>query len=173
MMNEGHIIRIAQMQNLEEIIYIYNCAVHSKFETADTLPVKWRNRMGRFNNHNPEKYPIFVYEVNEQVAGWIGLSPYRKGRKALKFTIEISYYVHPQYRHKGVGNHLINYAIEKGRELKYRTLVAIILDKNEKSISLVSKFGFKKWGHLPNIADFDQTECGHVYYGLRIGNPKG
>ena len=32
----------------------------------------------------------------------------------------------------------------------------------------MEKFGFELWGHLPNIADFDGIECGHVYYGIKV-----
>ena len=47
-------------------------------------------------------------------------------------------------------------------------LFAIILDSNQGSIRLLEKYGFKKWGHLPRVADFDGIEVGHLYYGLRI-----
>ena len=169
-MNVGHAIRYAGIQDLEAIISIYNYAVLSTFETADTKEVNWKNRIGWFKSHKPGTYPIFVYEINGVVAGWISLSPYRKGRKALKFTIEISYYVHPEFKKTGIGSNLVEHAIAKSRELNYKTLIAIILDKNEKSINLLLKYGFLKWGHLPDVAQFDNTECSHVYYGLRIEN---
>ena len=165
-----HAIRHADIRDLEAIITIYNYAVHSKFETADTDEINWKNRISWLKSHKPGTYPIFVYEVDGIVAGWISLSPYRKGRKALKFTIEISYYVHPEFKQTGIGSNLVEHAIAKSRELNYKTLIAIILDKNEKSINLLLKYGFLKWGHLPAVAQFDNTECGHVYYGLRIAN---
>ena len=39
---------------------------------------------------------------------------------------------------------------------------------NWDSIGLLKKFGFEQWGHMPNVADFDGAECGHVYLGKRI-----
>ncbi len=169
-MEPEYVIRNAKLEDLESIVNIYNFAVLSKFETADTIQLNWRKRMGWFKNHKPDKYPIFVFENNREIVGWISLSPYRKGRKALKFTLEISYYVHPKFKRRGFGSKMIEHAILESRKLNCKTLVAIILDKNEGSINLLTKYGFNKWGHLPNIADFNGIECGHVYFGLRLSN---
>ncbi len=167
-MKNTHNIRPAIIEDLEAITSIYNYAIVSKFETADTIQQNWKKRISWFKSHTPNAYPIFVYEINGIVAGWISLSPYRKGRKALRFTIEISYYVHPDFKQQGIGSALMDYAINKSRELNYKTLLAILLEKNKKSIQLLLKYGFEKWGQMPNIADFDGTECGHLYYGLKI-----
>ena len=167
-MIDGHVIRNAAIKDLAEIVNIYNCAIHSKFETADTSSIHWKKKIGWFKKHKPDTYPIFVYDINGIVAGWISLSPYREGRKALRFTIEISYYVHPAFKQKGIGSNLLEHAIESSRALNYKTLLAIVLDRNQASINLLMKYGFLQWGQLPDIADFDSAECGHVYYGLRI-----
>jgi phosphinothricin acetyltransferase len=168
MMKKDALIRDASIGDLEAIVNIYNYAVHAQFETADIDQVNWKRRMGWFKGHTTDRYPIYVYEINGTIVGWISLSPYRKGRKALQSAIEISYYVHPDYKQQGVGSQLMKHAISISKLLRYKTLLAIALDKNERSINLLVKFGFEKWGHLPNIAEFNGMECGHVYYGLRI-----
>ncbi|HMT28278.1 MAG TPA: N-acetyltransferase family protein [Bacteroidia bacterium] len=161
-------IRKSTLQDLEIITDIYNQAIKSKFETADTIEFNFMDRMDWYNNHPPDTYPVYVYEINGKVVGWISISPYRKGREALRLTVEISYYLDQNYRQQGIGSKLIEYAIQACRQLNYKTLIAIVLDKNEASIKLLSKNGFSRWGHLPNIADFDGEECGHFYFGLRI-----
>ena len=161
-------IRTATYEDLGSIIEIYNQAINSKFETAETTEIKALDRTEWFLNHKPETYPIFVYEKQGKVLGWISFSPYRQGREALKFTIEISYYVHSGFKRQGIGSKLIEYALRAGKEMGYKTFFAIILDKNESSINLLYKFDFKKWGHLPNIADFNGEECGHIYLGYKL-----
>ncbi|MDJ0928378.1 MAG: hypothetical protein QNJ73_12105 [Gammaproteobacteria bacterium] len=52
--------------------------------------------------------------------------------------------------------------------LNIKTLFAILLDINADSFRILEKFGFRQWGHMPNVADFDGRECGHLYYGLRV-----
>lgn len=160
-------IRIAQPPDLESIVSIYNFAVRSKFETADTRELQWPKRISWFNSHD-ENYPIFIYKTDGKIAGWISLSPYRPGRKALRYTVEISYYVHPDFKRQGIGSKLLLHALEEARKRKYKSIFAIILDRNIASIQLLIKNGFSKWGHLPGIADFDGEECGQVYYGVRL-----
>lgn len=156
------------MGDLEAIVDIYNFAVRSKFETADLVEIKWPERLPWFREHDPGNYPLFVYEIDGNIAGWISISSYRPGRQALRFTVETSYYVHPDFKRQGIGSKLITHAIAEAKERKYKSLFAIILDKNEASIKLLLKHGFAQWGHLPGVADFDGEECGQVYYGLRI-----
>ena len=161
-------IRIAQPVDLESIVSIYNFSVRSGFETADTRELQWPKRISWFKSHDRENYPIFVYEEDGVITGWISISPYRAGRQALRYTVEISYYVHPDFKRKGIGSQLILHAISEARQRKYKSVFAIILDRNEASIQLLVKHGFSQWGHLPNIADFNGKECGQVYYGLRL-----
>lgn len=161
-------IRIAQPPDLESIVGIYNFAVRSKFETADTKELNWTKRISWFKSHDPEDYPIYIYKEEGKIAGWISISPYRPGRQALRYTVEISYYIHPDFKRKGIGSKLVTHALSEAKKRKYKSIFAIILDRNVASIELLKKHGFSLWGHLPNIADFNGEECGQVYYGLRI-----
>jgi phosphinothricin acetyltransferase len=161
-------IRTAKHEDLASITEIYNQAINSKFETADISEVKASDRVEWFLNHKPNTHPIFVYEVQGKILGWISFSPYRAGREALKFTVEISYFVHREFKRQGIGSKLIEYALFAGKELGYKTFFAIILDKNEASIKLLHKFGFEKWGYMPNVANFNGEECGHIYLGNRF-----
>lgn len=160
--------RVAKLSDLESIVHIYNQAVRSRFETADTIEVDTKDKLEWFKNHSSDSYPIFVCEIDNTIVGWISISPYRQGRKALRFTAEVSYYVRIEYKRQGIGSQLIEHAIIEGKKLNFKTFFAIVLDKNEASVKLLIKYGFEKWGHMPDIADFDGEECGHVYYGLKI-----
>ena len=62
-------------------------------------PVRVKDRINWFKEHDQKKYPIIVAEQNDKILGWISLSPYRPGRLALRFTAEVSYFVHnnPKY----------------------------------------------------------------------------
>ena len=86
----------------------------------------------------------------------------------MRFTAEVSYYIHQDYQGQGIGSKLMSFAIKKGKELNFKTLLAILLAFNVPSIKLLEKFNFSKWGCLPNIADFDGEVCSHLYYGLKL-----
>lgn len=163
------IIRKAKAEDLEAIVRIYNQAIEARKFTADIEKIEISSRMRWFKEHCEDKYPIFVSEIDGKVCGWISLSPYRSGREALRFTAEVSYYVDFDYQKRGIGTKLLGYVIKECSQYKIKTIFAIVLEWNSVSIHLLKKFNFKKWGFLPRIADFDGEECGHVYYGLRIG----
>lgn len=165
-------IRIAHFEDLESIVEIYNQAIDAKFQTGFTERTNVDDRIEWFNEHTPDKYPLFVYVVDDKIAGWLSISPYRAGRGALRYSVEISYFIHSSYRKKGIASQLLVYAINACRQLNYKTAIAIILDKNTPSIKLMEKFGFQRWAFLPGVADFDGVECNHVYYGMSL-HPKG
>jgi len=161
-------IRTAQFGDLESIIEIYNQAIADKFQTGFMEPLKVEERIGWFYEHAPGKYPLLVYIVDDRVVGWFSVSPYRAGRRAFVYTVEISYFIHEDYRKLGIASQLLVYGINACRQLHFKTVIAIILDKNVASIQLMEKFGFHKWALLPGVADFDGVECSHVYYGMKL-----
>lgn len=161
-------IRTAQVWDLEAIVAIYNESIPGRRSTADLDPVRVQDRAGWFAEHEPQTHPIFVAEAGGAVAGWCSISPYRPGRRALRFTAEISYYVAGSFHRQGVASALIRHAVAAAPGLSLKTLFAIVLDRNLASLRLLEKHGFQRWGFLPGVADFDGEECGHLYYGLRL-----
>jgi len=161
-------IRDFTENDFQEIVKIYNHAVDEKFATADTEPISIESRKEWFAQHSNTTYPIYVAEENDQIIGWCSLSPHRPGRKALRTVAEISYYIHRDFRQKGVSNKLISYTIDSAKKLGFKNLISILLDRNKISIYILEKFGFEKWGHLPNIAEIDGIICGQYIYGKRI-----
>ena len=161
-------IRPVTLKDHSEIVKIYNHAVDEKFATADTQHVSLESRKDWFAQHSPDTYPIYVAEENGEIIGWCSLSPHRPGRKALRTVAEISYYIHKDHRRKGVANSLVHYTIESAKSLGFKNLISILLDLNEPSIHILEKFGFDKWGHLPDVADIDGVICGQYIFGKKL-----
>lgn len=160
-------LRLAQPDDLPAIVEIYNQAVSTQ-STGDMQPLRPEDRLKWFEEHRPEKYPIFVAEVHGVTAGWCSLSAYRPGRAALRFTAEISYYIDQAHHRRGLGTALIEHALAACPALEIRHLFAIVLESNLASLRLLEKMGFERWGYLPQVADFDGREVGHLYYGRHI-----
>ncbi len=161
------LIRLAQSADLITINEIYNHAIALK-ATAELTPYSLQERHDWIKKHPPDKYPVFVAELTGLVAGWLSLSPYRAGRMGLRYTAEISYYIHPDFWRQGIGSALVRYAVRVASDYKFRVLIAIILEHNTASIQLLEKHHFEKWGFLPEVADFDGKRCGQFYYGKII-----
>jgi L-amino acid N-acyltransferase YncA len=161
-------IRLAAVEDLPVITEIYNQAIAMKSATADISPVSEDSRRTWLAEHSADKYPVFIAEYQGTVMGYSSLSPYRPGRMALRYTAELSYYIHEDFRGLGAGSRLIAYAIEQCPRLEIKTLFAILLDINSDSVHILEKFDFQKWGHMPKVADLGGTEYGHLYYGRRV-----
>ena len=161
-------IRLAQLDDLASIVDIYNQSIPSKQATGDTQPVRVEDRLAWFQEHRPDEHPIFVAELDQQVAGWCSLSAYRPGRAALRFTAEISYYISYAYHRQGIGTALVEHALAACPALGIKHVFAIVLDGNQASVKLLKKMDFEKWGYLPKVADFDGKEVSHLYYGRHL-----
>lgn len=161
-------IRVANIDDLEAMVEIYNQAIDAKFQTAFTEKYRPEDKTNWFYEHPEDRYPLFVYELDGKVVGYLSIGAYRQGRAALRYSVEVSYFIHKDHQKKGIGPQLLAYGINACKMRKYKTLLAIILEPNIGSTKLLEKFGFQKWGYLPGIADFDGVECGQVYYGLKL-----
>jgi L-amino acid N-acyltransferase YncA len=163
-------IRKIEMADLDAVNEIYNQAVRSKYQTAETEETSLDDRRRWYEEHLSGCYPVFVIEDLGEVVGWISLSEYRKGRRALRHTSEVGFYIRKDKQGKGLGTQLLKFVIREAREIGIKTLIAILLEPNTPSIRLLEKFNFQKWGDMPNVAEFDGIECNHQFYGLRIAD---
>ncbi len=161
------IIRKAILEDLPKLTAIYNEAIQAR-QTADSIPMSVADRQSWFDSHQQVKYPLFAIEKEGIVCGYSTLSAYRGGRHALRYVVEISYYLDPTYQRQGLGSTLLKHALTTAEDLGFKHAVAILLDTNLPSIGLLEKYGFVKWGHLPNIAAIDGQVCGHLYYGKHL-----
>src|SRR4051812_30473276 len=105
-------IRLAEPDDLESIVELYNQAIDAKFQTAFTERFRAEDRLEWFQQHTADAFPLFVYVKDDQVVGWFSISPYRAGRPALRYAVEISYFVHNRYLQMGIGSQLLKHGIE-------------------------------------------------------------
>jgi phosphinothricin acetyltransferase len=161
-------IRLASLTDLPRLVEIYNQAIASHTATADTVPFTVERRRSWFEAHAPETYPIFACEnENSLVVGYLTVSTYRN-RPALARTAEVSYYVDYACHGIGIGSALMQYALADCARIGKKVLLAMVLEWNIRSVKLLEKFGFERWGYLPEVAEFDGRLCGHFYYGKRL-----
>lgn len=161
-------IALAQKQDLAEIVEIYNQAINAGKNTADTEIFSKEERTEWFDSHNAEEYPLLVAKEEDVVLGYLTISPYRYGRKALRHTAEISYYIHFEHHRKSVASQLIKTAFAMCPALQIKTLIAILIGCNKGSIGLLEKNGFEEWGCMPEIVELESGSFSHLYYGVHL-----
>lgn len=158
-------IRTASTDDLAAIDTIYNQAIEAGFRTAHISPLSAENRKKWLKSHSAKEYPVYIFERDGKVLGWASLSPYREGRDALSEVAEISFYIDFDYHGKGIGSRLVEHCLQQAPTLGKRVLFAIIIEGNEGSIALMEKFGFERWGYLPEVIHHEGEKRGQIYMG--------
>ena len=135
--------------------------------TADTEPVSVASRIKWFEEHSPDKRPLWVVEDEKEVIGWVSFQPFY-GRPAYDGTAEISIYLDEKIRGKGLGQKVLQHITEKSPALGIKTLLGFIFGHNEPSLNLFRQLGFEQWALLPNIAVLNEVERSLVIVGKRL-----
>jgi L-amino acid N-acyltransferase YncA len=160
--------RDAVQDDLAKIVDIYNSTVASRMVTADTEPVSVDSRQKWFDEHRPDKRPLWVIENSfHQIIGWVSFQSFY-GRPAYDATVEISIYLDTSQRGKGLGKEILQYCIDNAPRLGIKTLLGFIFAHNEPSLKLFQQLGFETWATLPNIAVLDGEERSLKILGKRI-----
>jgi L-amino acid N-acyltransferase YncA len=102
----------------------------------------------------------FVVLLNQSIVGFYFFTPWRKGKKSLEATRELSFYLDTSFHGKGLGKQMLNLSIQSAKQLNIETLIAILLEINTRSRQLLEVFEFKLVGHLPDIAKLPSGNSG-------------
>ena len=145
------IIRKPIKKDIPELLGIYNYEVENGIATLDINKKSLSDWEKWYDNHNIENHPLIVCEADGEIAGYATLSSYRE-KEAYKSTVELSVYVSPNHRRKGVGTALMEEILRLAREDEtIRTVVSVITSGNAASCRLHEKFGFAFCGTIPEV----------------------
>jgi len=162
-------MRLAKEEDLPAIVAIYNTTIPTRQSTADTVEVTVESKMDWFRQHEPEKRPLFVHEQDGRIVAWVSFQSFY-GRPAYDQTAEISIYILPEERGKGLGRRLLAEALGMTQKFMIKTVLGFVFSHNEPSIRLLRSCGFEEWGRLPDVAKMDGIEYGLSILGKRV-NP--
>lgn len=144
-------IRTAERKDLEELLEIYNYEVENGVATLDIRPRTLAEWAGWFDAHNVGNHLLIVAETGGKVTGYASLSAYRD-KEAYKSTVELSVYIHGDYRRRGVATALMEQILIYARENdSIHTVVSVITRGNEASIRLHEKYGFTFCGTIHEV----------------------
>jgi L-amino acid N-acyltransferase YncA len=160
-------IRDATETDLPAIVEIHNAAIASRISTAQLEPVTVVGRRGWLHNHSPDRYPIWIAELDGAVAGWLSFKEFLP-RCAYSGTVELSVYVDEKFRRRGVGKKLLQEAIVRAPQLEMHSLVGLIFVENQPSIALFRAAGFERWGLLPKVARIEERKCDLTIFGRQV-----
>ena len=159
--------RDATQSDLPEIVAIYNQTIAGRMVTADLEPVSVTQRQVWFDSHKPQRHPIWVAERAGRIVGWLSFSAFHS-RAAYDASAELSIYIDTAERGHGLGSTLLQRAIEHAPTLGLYNLIGLIFGHNTPSLALFERYGFARWGTLPDVAVLDGIERTLVIVGKRI-----
>ncbi|MCE5190154.1 MAG: N-acetyltransferase family protein [Eubacteriales bacterium] len=144
-------IRIAEQRDLPELLAIYNHEVLNSVANLDLTPRTLDEWQVWFDLHNIENHPLCVAEIDGRIAGYTSLSSYRE-KEAFRSTVELSIYVAPEFRKRGLASELMAYILDMARaDERTHLVISVISATNEPSIRLHEKLGFTYGGTIPEV----------------------
>ena len=144
-------IRRAVIDDVQDCLIIYNYEVEHGVATLDLEPRTLEEWHEWYNAHSDEHHPIIVGTINDVVVGYASLSPYRL-KDAFKSTVELSIYIHQDYRGQGVATQLMERILEMAKaDTMLHNVVSVITAGNEESTKLHNRFGFTYCGLTPEV----------------------
>ena len=145
------IIRSIAKDDVFACLTIYNYEVEHGVATLDLEPRTLEEWHEWYNAHSDEHHPIIVGTIDDVVVGYASLSPYRT-KDAFKSTVELSIYIHQEYRGKGVASKLMAHILEYAKSTDtLHTVVSVITAGNAASTALHERFGFTYCGLTPQV----------------------
>ncbi len=166
-MNTNWTLRDASPADLPAIVAIYNQTIPGRMVTADLVPVSIAQRQAWFDAHSPQRHPLWVAECAGKLIGWLSFSAFHS-RAAYDMTAELSIYIDEAGRRSGLGAHLLDRAIAHAPSIGISNLVGLIFGHNAASLALFERFGFARWGTLPDVAELDGVRRSLVIVGRTV-----
>ena len=146
-------IRKAEQGDLQELLDIYNYEVRNGVATLDLAPKTLADWQRWFDAHKTDSHPLYVAEEDHRIAGYVSLSSYRE-KEAYRSTAELSVYIAPDCRGRGVATALMDFILQKARaDDTLHNVVSVITSGNEASCRLHDKFGFRFCGSIPEVGE--------------------
>ena len=145
-------IRYAKPEDLQALTDIYNFYVENSMAVFDIKPQSLEQRSAWFKKYDIKgPYRLLVATENGQIIGCACTSRYRD-HTAFDQTAEVSIYLSPEQRAKGIGTLPYQKLFEEVRDENIHLLVSGIALPNVGSVNLHKKFGFTEVGIFQEYA---------------------
>ena len=142
-------IRPATEADQQSMMEIYNEAVLNSNATFDTEPRTLQSQLSWFRLHK-HNHPVLIAEEESQIIGWASLSPLSE-RCAYETTVEVSIYIHKDFRGKGTGIKLLKIITLEGEKLGNHTIISRITGGNDVSLHIHEKLGYRHIGVMEEV----------------------
>jgi phosphinothricin acetyltransferase len=145
----NRVIRMATPRDAPGIHAIYAPIVRDTFISFE-LEAPGESQIAQRIAATLRKYPWLVFEDGEGIAGYACAGEHRE-RLAYQWSVDVSCYVHPRARGRGVGKALYQALLRVLRVQGFRNAFAGIALPNDGSVALHESVGFTPLGRYRNV----------------------
>ena len=147
------VIRPATVADAAAIAAIYNEGILDRLATFET-DLRTAEERARWLTERDPRFLVLVAELDGQVVGWAGLSPY-SSRPCYRGVAEFSIYIGRAARGHGIGTLLLGALLEGAECEGFWKLTSRIFPFNEASRALHRRLGFREVGINEKHAQLD------------------
>jgi len=161
-----HPIRLTTIKDTKDILELY-----APFITDTTTTFEYEVPSETEMSERITKYmlkgPWLSITDGDKVIGYAYASEHR-GRAAYQWSIELSVYIHQEYRGKGLATRLYHCALEILHQQGYCSIYAGITQPNEPSNRFHESIGFELIGTYSNVGYKHDKWCDVKWYELSL-----
>lgn len=155
-------IRRAEPDDHSSILSIYNYYVERSVSAFDLRPRSLDSDRGWIEDHD-DAFPLIVAEERGSIRGWASLSRWAP-HEAYMYTVELTLFVHPEFRNRGYGKALFSAVLRMAEEIGYHCVISRIAEGNDVSRSMHEKAGFSYVGVMREVGrKFDRWLDVYLY----------
>jgi|GEM_PF-500911 len=148
----SHELRLMQIDDLPGVTGIFNAASRAR-ESTHGMRLWGVDEMRKFLFESPPIFESFVAVSDGGVVGWTALTRHHL-RDGYKHTAEMSLYVQPSFRRKGIGTALAETILSRASALNLHNILAIVFKDVPYVIASAEKrFGFSIAACFPEAFD--------------------
>jgi phosphinothricin acetyltransferase len=149
----ARVVRLARVEDAEEIARIYNQAIEERIATFETAAPSAEDIVASLHKKG-DRFPTVVVEDEGRVVAFAWVSSYRE-RPCYSGVGEHSVYADARARRSGAGSAALRALFEESRAQGFWKLVSRIFVHNAPSRALHLKLGFREVGVYRRHAQLD------------------
>lgn len=158
-------IRLAALNatHWEQVHAIYAAGIATGHATFSDTPPTWEK-------FDADKLPVLrtvAMDEGGRVLGWVAVTPHSR-RLVFVGVIEVSVYVHPNFRRQGVGRALLSELVTQSEAAGFWTLQSSVFPENEASIALHESLGFRTIGVRERVGKMTHGPMAGVWRDLVV-----
>lgn len=138
-----------RQEDLSKVKEIYNFYILNTTTTFHTEKVSVKE-LGQSIYVGHERYKSYIIRSGEKDCGFCFLTHFKK-RQAYDRTAEISIYLRPEFKAKGIGQLALRKLEDQAIQGGIKVLIGVITHENEPSIKLFERAGYKKCAHYRQV----------------------